>query len=328
MSKVLILSASDVKNLLSMRDVISAVEDAFRSHGRRTMKLAPITLTLIDKFEGEHEIKSGYVEDYSIGTKVLTYYKHNQSRYGLPALSGIIVLHALEDGQVLAVMDAGYITSVRTGAAGALGAKYLARKNSENVAVMGAGMQGRSQVAALNEVLGIKSVKVYDVDRQRAVDYVAEMTAKFDFKIEKADSPRMAIRDADIIVTATPSNSPHVLNEWIQAGVHISAIGADSPGKQELDPAIVARAKLVVDDMSQCVERGEIQTAIRLGLLGRQDIHAELSEIILERKPGRANDKEITLFDATGLAIQDITTSYRAYRLAQERGIGTTCELS
>jgi len=328
MDDVLILSASDVKNLLSMRDIVSAVEDAFRAYGKGESKVAPIVLTMIDRHEGEHEIKSGYVENYCIGAKILTYYKNNKAQYGRPALSGTIILNDLNDGRPLAILDGAYITAARTGAAGAVAAKYLARPNSVAVGVIGAGVQGRYQIMALNEILKIESVRIYDIVPESAKEYVKEMTQKYPLRFEQATSPRQAVQDADIVITVTPSTAPIVLNEWITEGVHINAIGADSPGKQELDPKIVARAKVIVDSLQQCVERGEIQTAIRLGMLRKETIYAELADIVLARKKGRVTSEEVTLFDATGLAVQDITTAYSVYTLARQKGIGAVFPLS
>ena len=326
MPEVLFLSASDVKKLVSIHDIIRAVEDAFKAFGEGTSKLAPITLTFVDKYEGEHEIKSGYVENYSIGAKIITYYKNNQKR-GLPNLFGVIVLNDLQDGRPIAILDGTYITASRTGAAGAVAAKYLARKDSRVVGVIGAGTQGRYQVAALNEIMDISSVKIYDKVSQSASDYVSEMSSKYKFLISQADTPKAAVEGVDILITATPSTEPIVLNSWIDEGVHINAIGADSPGKQELDPLIVPRAKVVVDSIAQCIERGEIQTAVRGGLLKKENIYAELSEIVLGRKPGRQTNEEITLFDATGMAVQDITTAYTVCQLAKKQGLGTAVRL-
>lgn len=327
MVDILVLSASDVKRLLTMRDIIGAVEEAFRAYGKGSSKLAPIINTMIDKYDGEHEIKSGYVEDYCVGAKIVTYYKNNRSRYDLPNLWGIIVLNDLDDGRPLAVIDGTYITASRTGAAGAVAAKYLARKDSKIVGVIGAGTQGRYQISALNEILKIETVKVYDNVSRMAGSYVEEMSRQFNFKIEQAQTAEQAVQGADVIITATPSTKPIILNDWIKEGVHINAIGADAPGKQELDEAIVPRAKLVVDNLTQCVERGEIQTAIRHGLLKKEDVYSELSDIVLARKLGRTNSKEITLFDATGMAVQDITTAYTVLQLAKKKGLGATISI-
>jgi len=328
MVDILVLSASDVKRILTMRDIIGAVEESFRAYGKGSSKLAPVINTIIDKYNGEHEIKSGYVEDYCIGAKIVTYYKDNRSRYGIPNLWGIIVLNDLNDGRPLAVIDGTYITASRTGAAGAVAAKYLARKDSETVGVIGAGTQGRYQISALSEILKIGTVKVYDNVSKTAGNYVEEMSSQFNFKIEQAQTAEQAIQGADVIITATPSTKPIVLNEWIKEGVHINAIGADAPGKQELDAAIIPRAKVVVDNLIQCVERGEIQTAIRRGLLKRESVYSELSDIVLARKPGRTNSKEISLFDATGMAVQDITTAYTVLQLAKKKGLGATVSIT
>jgi len=327
MNEVLILSGSDVKKLLSMHDIVGAVEEAFRAYGKGESKVAPVILTLIDSHEGEHEIKSGYVENYCIGAKVVTYYKNNRAKHGRPALSGTIILNDLNDGRPLAILDGTYITAARTGAAGAVAAKYLSRENSAGVGVIGAGTQGRYQISALNEVRKIESVRIYDINAESAAEYVKEMRQNYPFKFEQAKTPREAVQGSDIIITVTPSTEPIVFDEWITDGVHINAIGADSPGKQELDPKIVARAKVIVDSVNQCIGRGEIQTAIREGMLRKETIYAELADIVLGRKKGRVNSQEITLFDATGLAVQDITTAYTVYTLARKKGIGVTFRL-
>ena len=327
MVDILILSALDVKKLLTMRDIIEAVEEAFRAYGKGTSKLAPVINTIIEKYDGEHEIKSGYVEDYCVGAKIVTYYKNNRLRYDLPNLWGVIVLNDLKDGRPLAIIDGTYITASRTGAAGAVAAKYLARKDSKIVGVIGAGTQGRYQISALNEILKIETVKVYDNVSRLAGSYVEEMSSQFNFKIEQAQTPEQAVRGSDVIITATPSTKPIILNDWIKEGVHINAIGADAPGKQELDEAIIPRAKVVVDNLTQCVERGEIQTAIRRGLLKKEEVYSELSDIVLARRQGRTNMKEITLFDATGMAVQDITTAYTVLQLAKKKKLGVTISI-
>ena len=312
-----------------MRDVIDAVEEAFRAYGKGASKLGPITLLLLEKYEGEHEIKTGYVENYCISTKILTWYKNNPQRHDIPALTGVIVLNDINDGRTLAVVDGASITATRTGAAGAIAAKYLARKNSENVGVIGAGTQGRNQVAALREIFQVKRVKVYDAIPQASANYVKDMTTQYGLEVQQADSAAEAVRDADIVITATQSTKALVMSDWINEGVHINAIGADAPGKQELDPSILQRAdKVVVDSITQCIERGEIQTAIKLGILKKENIYAELSDIVLGRKPGRTTPREITVFDATGMAVQDITTAYTVYKLATKKGLGTNVPMT
>jgi alanine dehydrogenase len=326
-AEILVLSATEMRKLLTMRDIIDAVEEAFRAFGKGTCKIAPIVSTMIDQYEGEHEIKSGYIEGYCIGTKIVTFYKHNLSQYGIPALAGVVILNDLKNGRPEAILDGTYITATRTGAAGAVAAKYLARKNSQRVAIIGTGTQGRSQLAALTEVFAISEVNAYDSVSENAARYVNEMSQRYGFKISQSQSAEKAVKDTDIIVTVTPSTKPIIMSQWCQEGVHINAIGADSPGKQELDPAILTRAKVVVDNLTQCMERGEIQTAIKLGKLKKKDVYAELSEIVLGRKPGRTDPKEMTVFDATGMSIQDITTAYTLVQLAKKNGAGTIISL-
>jgi alanine dehydrogenase len=329
MTEFLALSATDIRELVNMRDIIAAVEEAFRAYGLGASKLGPITLLLLDKYEGEHEIKTGYVDNYCISTKILTWYKGNPQRYGIPALTGVIVLNDINDGRTLAVVDGAYITATRTGAAGAVAAKYLARKDSETVGVIGAGMQGRNQVAALKEIIRIKHVKVYDAIQRASAIYVKEMRDQHKLDVEEAESASDAVRDADIIITATQSTKALVMNDWVKEGTHINAIGADAPGKQELDPAILTRAdKVVVDSLTQCVERGEIQTAVKMGILKKENIYAELSDIVLGKKKGRTDAKEITVYDATGMAVQDITTAYTVYGLAKKKGLGTIVRMN
>jgi len=325
--EILVLSGTEMRELLTMRDIIEAVEEAFRAFGRGTCKIAPVISTMIDKYEGEHEIKSGYIEGYCIGTKIVTFYKHNLSQYGIPALSGVVVLNDLNNGTLLAILDGTYITATRTGAAGAVAAKYLARKDSQKAAIIGTGAQGRSQLAALTEVFDISEVKAYDTISESAARYVREMSERYKIKIIQTQSAEEAVTGADIIVTVTPSTKPIVMDQWCQGGVHINAIGADAPGKQELDPSILTHAKVVVDNLAQCLERGEIQTAIRTGKLKKEDVYAELSDIVLGRKPGRVNTEEITVFDATGMSVQDITTAHAVFHLAKKKGIGTTVSL-
>jgi ornithine cyclodeaminase/alanine dehydrogenase-like protein (mu-crystallin family) len=225
-------------------------------------------------------------------------------------------------------MDGGCITSIRTGAAGAVAAKYLARSDTEVVAVLGAGTQGRAQLRGLVEVRSVKNVKVYDELGERAEVYCREMSAELPrVEIEVSTSAQQAVEGADIIVTATPSTCPIVLDEWVTRGVHINAMGADAPGKQELDARLLPRAKVVVDRLSQCCTIGECQHALSLGLISRDDIYAEIGEVTAGRKPGRESGEEITIFDGTGVAIQDVAVAALVYEMASNNGLGTEIAL-
>jgi alanine dehydrogenase len=230
-------------------------------------------------------------------------------------------------GAPLAIMDGTWVTNMRTGAGGAVAAKYLARKDSHVVAMVGAGVQARTQLIALNEVLDIDEVRVSDAVKGKAKNYAEEMGKQLRIEIEPMIDVEKTIEGADIVVTVTPARGPIVKDEWISDGMHINAIGADAPGKQELDPEILKRAKIVVDDMKQALHSGEVNVPLSEGIIARGDIYAELGEIITGEKPGRASRHEITIFDSTGLAIQDIATDWKVYQKAKKLGKGKKVEL-
>jgi alanine dehydrogenase len=274
------------------------------------------------------DIKSGYIEDLGlIGTKIASGFYDNY-KLGLPPGIAIIILMDLKTSMPVAIMDGTYVTAYRTGAAGAVAAKVLARKDSEIIGVVGAGTQARMQILALQEVFSLKKVKVWDINTTERDRYVEEMSEELKIPIEPAEDIKNAVTETDIIVTVTPSRKALVMKEWIQEGVHINAIGADGPGKQELDPFIVKRAdKVVVDSLNQCRIIGEIQHALADGLITEDDVYAEIGQILIGEKIGRETNEEITLFDATGLAAQDIAAANIVYKQAKEKGIGRVVSL-
>lgn len=307
-----------------MKDAIKAVEDAFKAYGEGKTKMPPVVTFKVEKFHGEMDVKSGYIETIdAAGVKVAGGFWDNPRKYNLPSVIGTFILSSAETGAPLAVMDATYLTAVRTGAAGAVGAKYLARKDSEIIGIIGAGAQGRMQLLGLNELFKIKKVRGYDKFKDAREKYAAEMSEKLGLNVIAVDSAEEAVRDADIIVAATPSTTPIVMDDSIEQGMHINAIGADAPGKNELDPKIFKRTKIVVDRIEQAIRIGDIQTAFSLGIITKADIYAEIGELVTGRKKGRETDDEITVFDSSGLAIQDIATAYTVYKRAQQKKMGT-----
>ena len=327
MVEVLTLSRSDVRQVFTMRDAIRAVEDAYRAHGEGKTINPLATSFIVPKYNGEVDIKPAYIETIECaGLKLAGGYWDNPEKFGLPSVIGIIVLTDGRNGMPLAIMDGTHIGSFRTGAAGGVGAKYLARKDSERVAVIGSGNQARQQLAALAEVFPVKRVKAYSLNAAHRAAYADEMGKKYGIDVAAADSVKEAVRGADIIVTATPATGHVLMDEWVKPGTHINAIGADMPGKQELDPRIMARAKVVVDSLPQCVRIGEVQTAIREGIIREEDIYAEIGEIVAGKKRGRTSPDEVTVFDSTGMGIQDVSSAHSAYLKAKERGLGKPVE--
>ena len=328
MSKIIILSQNEVKSCLPMSEAIRAVREAYIAFAKGRVKMPPVMHLDVSQYNGEVDIKSGYIEDLGlIGTKIASGFYDNY-KLGLPPGIAVIILMDLKTSMPVAIMDGTYVTAYRTGAAGAVAAKALARKDSNIIGVVGAGTQARMQVLALREVFSLKKIKVWDINTTERDRYVEEMSEQLKIPIEPAEDVKNAVTETDIIVTVTPSRKALVMKEWIQEGVHINAIGADGPGKQELDPFIVKRAdKVVVDSLNQCRIIGEIQHALADGLITEDDVYAEIGEILIGEKIGRETSEEITLFDATGLAAQDIAAANIVFKQAKERGIGRVVSL-
>jgi len=215
---------------------------------------------------------------------------------------------------------------MRTAAASGVATKHLARKDARVLGIIGAGYQGPFQLEALNEVMKIEAVKIFDMVGKKADDLAAMAREKFGLDVSSVAAAEEAVRGSDVLVTATPSKTPIVQSEWVAKGTHINAIGADAPGKQELEAGILSRAKIVIDDWEQASSSGEINVPLSKKVITRANIYAEIGEIVAGAKPGRVSQDEITVFDLTGLAIHDVITAWRAYEVAEEKGIGREIE--
>jgi alanine dehydrogenase len=241
-----------------------------------------------------------------------------------------IILIDPRNGAPLAIMDGTHITAMRTGAAGGLAAKYLARRDTKVVGFVGAGTQARTQLEALVVVYGkLDLVKVWSRTRESREKFVSEMKAAYEglADIVFVDRTEDAVRDVDVLVTTTPSRTPIVMNKWITEGTHITCIGADAPGKEELDPAILKRAKIVVDDWEQASHSGEINVPLAKGIISRNNVWGDICEIAAGQKLGRTSEGEVTVFTSTGLAVQDAVTAKLAYDKAISKKIGRWVEL-
>jgi len=311
-----------------MREVIEAVEEAFRAKGLGKVQMPPKSYIYFNRYQGDFRVMPAYLEDIdAAGVKIVNVHPKNPQEHGLPTVMATIFLLNPKTGAPLAIMDGTLITNMRTGAGGAVAAKYLARKDSHVIAMVGAGAQARTQLIALSEVFDIDEVRVSDVVKGKAKKYAEEMGKQLGIEIKPMVDVGKVIKGADIVVTVTTARGPIVMDEWISDGMHINAIGADAPGKQELDPEILKRAKIVVDDLKQALHSGEVNVPLSEGIIARGDIYAELGEVITGKKPGRASRDEITIFDSTGLAIQDIATDWKVYQKAKKMGKGREVEL-
>jgi alanine dehydrogenase len=323
----LILSRSDVLDLLSLPECIAAVERAFCLHAEgRT--LGPGVLSVPAAGGGFHIKAAGLVGERSyFAAKTNANFSENSRRWGLPTIQGVIVLADAAKGTPLAVMDSGSVTALRTGAATAVAAKFLARPDARTATVVGCGVQGEIQLAAIKAVLPVERALMLDTDHARAEDAAARATARLGLRAEAAKDLRAALRQSEVCVTCTPARSAYVMAPDITPGTFIAAVGADSRGKQEIDPTLIASAILVVDVLEQCAEIGELQHALAAGLMTREQVHAELGDVVAGRRPGRTHRDEITVFDSSGTALQDVAAAIAVYERARATGRGTEVTL-
>lgn len=319
------LSAADVRELLTLEDAIPLVRDAFASYARGDSAVYPVVREPVLDGAGMFGIKSGYFGDRRwLGLKAGGFWAGNR-QHGLAAHQSVILLFDPSTGVLQAVVDANYITMIRTGAVGAIAAAYLARPDARIAAVVGCGVQGQIQTRALKCALPLlREVRCYDASAAAIAEYVAAL-GDLGLSIRPAPTERDAVYGADVVVTTTPSWQAHVMSEWVRDDAHVSAIGADTRGKMELDVDLFRRARLVVDDWAQASQIGESQHAFQAGIVAGPN--AELGDICAGRTSGRGDYGGVTIFDATGIALQDLAAAGRAVELAEARGRTTTIRL-
>lgn len=324
--KLLLLRASDMTGTLRMPDVIRRVEEAFAERGRGRSEMPAKTYLHFDRHEGVLLVMPGYLpETREAGVKLISMHKRNAAEHNLPTLLATIVLVDPETGEPLCLMDGNYVTGMRTGAASAIAAKLLARKDSRVLGIIGAGFQGPFHLDAVRHVLDLERVLVNDLVPGKAVR-LAEKARALGLDGRACETPEEVVRGSDVLVTLTPSEAPIVNDSWVREGMHLNCVGSYAAGKQEIDPAILRRALVVVDDWEQASHAGEINVPVSRGEFDRSGVYAELPEIAAGLKPGRTDDRAITVFDTTGLAVQDVVTAWEVYRVAVERGLGTDVE--
>jgi alanine dehydrogenase len=321
--EILWLSEDDVKSLLTMDDTLEAVEEAFKEHGLARVQMPPKSYLYYPRYEGDLRTMPAYLEEIdATGVKIVNVHPKNFDK-GLPTVMAVLVLNSPETGIPIAMMGGTYLTSMRTGAAGGVAAKYLARPDSKTVGIVGAGAQARTQLLSLSRVFSIETVKVADVSLDRCRAFEKDCRSFLDCRyLPTTDIEQVC--DCDILVTVTPSRKPLIKDDWVSQGTHINAIGADAKGKQELEATLLLRSKVVVDDIAQAAHSGEVNVPLGQGQLAIEEIYAQLGEIVAGKVPGRKDDDEITIFDSTGLAIQDIATGEMVHKKAVEAGRGVS----
>lgn len=318
----LVLTRREVVALLGLDECIGAVERAFRLHAEGR-SLGPGVLGVEAPGGGFHVKAAGLeIGRTYFASKTNANFSENPRRHGLPAIQGVIVLCDATDGRPLAVMDSIEITVRRTAAATAVAAKHLAREDAGTVTICGCGSQGRAQLRALRRVRPIQRAFAFDADPAVAVRYAEELSAELGIGVTPAESLERALARSDVCITCTPSRRPFLRRQHVRPGTFVAAVGADSPDKQELEPELMAAGVVVTDVLEQCAAIGELHHALEAGVLSRADVHGELAELVAGRKPGRRSGEEITLFDSTGTALQDVAAAAVVYEKALAGGVG------
>lgn len=325
----IVLTETDLRACLSLdREAIEVVEEGFSRLAQGGVDMPPIMRVDIPENNGEVDTKTAYVPGFQgLAIKMSSGFFNNQE-LGLPSLSGMIVLLSTRTGFPLAVMlDNGYLTNVRTGAAGAVAAKHLAPSQVQQAGVIGAGAQARYQMLALKQVRDFSRLRVTDIVKESAETYAQEMSERLGIDVQVESNPEAVIADSQIVVTTTPSKEPYLRPEWLHPGLHITAMGADAETKQELFAETLTRAdRLVCDRKSQCFRLGELHHALKAGLLTEDSPITELGEITAGQAPGRQGEDEITICDLTGTGVQDTVIASLAYEKATQAGLGLEVE--
>ncbi len=323
----LLLNREEVASVLRMNDCIEEVEKAFGELDEGTAVL-PLRIN-IENADGISLYMPAYLQRQAALTcKVVSVYKKNPQRFDLPTTMGTVLLQNPESGEVLCIMDGGYLTAVRTGAVTGVATRYLARAAAAQIAgIFGAGAQARMQLQAVAEVRRLARAYVYDVNPEASRSFAEEMKERLDLEVVEAGSAEEVLQ-ADIICTATTSQQPLFDGTKVRQGTHVNAIGSHTPGARELDTALIKRSKLVGDSKKACFsEAGDIIIPLREGSISESHFYAELGEIVSGRKKGRSGDDEITVFKSNGLAIQDAAAANLVYRKAAAAGLGTQVDL-
>jgi ornithine cyclodeaminase/alanine dehydrogenase-like protein (mu-crystallin family) len=328
MADTLILCRSDITALVPLDDCIAAMEDAWR--GQKEGTTAPSGVLGVHVPSGGFHVKTARLDRGRryFAAKLNANFPENRARHGLPTIQGVVSLFDGDDGRLLALLDSMEITRLRTGATTAVAAKYLSRPDASRVALFGCGTQGLVQLQALSRVRPLRHAVVYDRDRPAAERLARALGPELGLDVEVAgDEIFDRVRTSDIVVTCTSSRSPFLRAEHVGAGAFVAAIGADREDKQELDVALLAAGRVVVDALEQCATIGELHHALDAGVMTRADVGADLADVVAGRAAGRVASEQITIFDSTGTGLQDVAAAALAFERAVAAGRGMRVRL-
>ena len=326
----LLLSQKDVASVLTMTDCIDAVGNAFAQLARGKTVMPQRAVIPVSEHNGVFLGMPALIggDDEALGLKVVTVFPDNPARHGMPTIFGTLMLCDPTTGKAVAIMDAGFLTAVRTGAASGVATRLLAREDAKTCTVFGAGVQAVKQLEAVNLVRPLEKAYVIDVMPETRATYAEKMSEALGLEIEETENVEAAVSASDIIITASSSHEPIFDGDWLQPGAHINNIGSHAPAHRELDTRTVVRSKFVADlKEANLAEAGDILIPIKEGAVTEDHIYASLGEIVIGEKPGRETPEEITVFKSCGLAIQDVATAQAVYKAALERGVGVEVDL-
>lgn len=325
------LTEHDVRELIPSSDFPALVDLMGRTLAdfSASRAIQPIRTTVPVGRPGHHlaVMPARLPASEALGTKILSVVPENPER-GLPSHLGVIVLFDTDNGALRAVMDAGYITEIRTAAVSAVSVRTMARPEAQTLAIIGAGVQARSHLEVINSIRPLSHVRVWTPKDAQVNAFIKEMSARTGLPIDGAATAEQAVAGADIVVLATSSETPVVRNEWIADGTHVVAIGACRPHQREMDPALIERSRLIVDSKAAAlVESGDIVMGLREDHFSPTHLIGELGEVVAGRVAGRTDPKEVTLFKSLGLAVEDVATASLAWQRAEERRVGIQLRL-
>lgn len=326
-SEIMLLSGRDLRRLLNPKVVIEALREAYTALADNRGDQGRSVGFMIDG--GSIHVKSGLLpgSHLAFASKVNVNLPDNWKLRQLPTIQGMVLVSDAKDGRPLAILESITLTGIRTAATAALAAGYGARKHSRRVAIIGCGAQARYQLEAVKAVFPVETVWVFDVDAARAETF-AHANSTATCSVAPAPSVRDAVRDVDICITCTTSKSPILTDDLDLRGCFVAAIGADNSEKQEIAPALMRRARILVDDIEACASGGDLNHALRAGAVSKDQVHAELADLAAGRKRGRMTEDELVIFDSSGSGVQDVAAAWVAYREGCRTGIGGRFDLS
>ena len=325
----LVLNSSEIKKCVQLNgQLIPIIEDAFKSLALGKTTMPPILRLDIEKYHGESDVKAAYIDGLdSYAIKVASGFFNNPN-LGLPSSNGLMILLDSKTGMLKSVLlDKGYLTDVRTAIAGAIAAKHLSNPESSNVGIIGAGIQAKMQLEALLLVRNIKTAYIWSRDSKKTNTFVQNIKDKINIKIIACESPEQTVNLSEILITCTPSKSPSIKSEWLKKGLHITAMGSDAEMKNVLDPKIIKDCDYYIpDSQSQTSILGELNHAIKAGLVSAEKKYNELGSVIINSNLGRRNINDVTVADLTGTGVQDTAIARHTYKISADKGFGIMIE--